>query len=321
MQNVVFIFPGQGSQSNQMLLPIQGYKVPEAMDVFDRVSDVCGFNLRKLITNGSSADLQKTKFTQIIIFAADMAYYQVLKSLNIIPNVVAGHSIGEYAALTVAGILDFSEACYLVRERARLMSAITTPGGLVALIGNNIDLSMIEDICQNITKKGELIAPALYNSPRQIIFGGTERGINMFQDAMKAFSHVLTKRLAVGQAFHTEILQPMAGEFSRMVDRVVIKKPKVPVLLNCSGEYCKAKDFEDEIKFELVSQCYSPVRWDSIMQKLVCLSEPSFIEVGPGNSLSSQLKSFLPGLKCICAEDRKTVLTKGRSLFKNVATV
>ena len=292
MSKVIFMFPGQGNQNNKMLVPLRSYQIPEAMETFKEVSDVCGFDVIDLIENKSQEVLNCTKYTQLIIFATDMAYFRALKAMDIVPDVVAGHSIGEYAAFTAAGILDFHEACHLIKERARLMNEIPVSGGLCALRSNNIDLEIINKVCSRIEKEGEILAPALFNSPKQIIFGGTEKALQRLCEEMNAFPNVFIKRLAVGQAFHTALLYPMVDEFSSLVSAIKIDSPEFPILLNCTGQYYGGEGCEDDIRKELIDQCFRPVMWSDIVNKRISLESPNFVEVGPGHSLTSQLKSY-----------------------------
>lgn len=301
----IFIFPGQGNQNSQMLQPLFGYKFPEAEKVFQDASEIFGFDLVHLIRHSSAEVLSRTEYTQIIMFVTDVAYLKVLEKLDIYPDMVAGHSIGEYAALVASEALGFQQACNLVKKRADLMSQVETAGGLCLLKGKEIDVSWLEALCQEISEETGYVAPALYNSKSQIVVGGERKGLEKFEEKLKGYSEYFTKRLAVGQAFHTKLMKSMAEQYAPFVEKAEMHKPKIPIFLNCTAQVLQK---EEELKDELIRQCFLPVQWKKTMEEFLKEQDPFFIEAGPGHSLVALLKNYKPGIPYVCSDDRKGVL-------------
>ena len=179
----VFIFPGQGSQSNQMLKALRAYSCREAEEVFKIVSEIVKRDIIQLIETSSDAELRKTENTQIVMFAIDMAYEKMLESNGIFPNMVAGHSLGQYPAMVTAGIMSIEQASWLVKERAKLMSSVNSNGGLCAVKSPQLDIEEIEVLCKKISRQtGDVLSVALYNSDKQIVVGGTDETLKLFQE-------------------------------------------------------------------------------------------------------------------------------------------
>lgn len=305
----IFIFPGQGNQNSQMLKPLLGYKIPEVEKIFQEASEICGFDLLYLISYSPADVLNRTEYTQIIMFVTEIAYLKVLEHLKIYPDMVAGHSIGEYAALVSAGVMDFPQACNLVKNRARLMSEVKISGGLCLLKGKEVDVSWVEKLCQEIANETGYVAPALYNSKSQIVIGGEKKALEEFERKLKMYPEYFTKRLAVGQAFHTKLMKTMSEEYFSFVEKIEFQNPQIPILLNCTAQMLLK---EEQLKQELVEQCFFPVQWQRIMEKFLEEENPVFIEVGPGHSLTSLMKNYRVGIPCICTEDRKEILKIGK---------
>ena len=306
----IFIFPGQGAQSLTMLNELKGFSVNEITSVFDIVSEACKFNVMSFIEGASKEMLGHTKYTQIVMFAMNLAYMKVLESLGIQADITAGHSLGQYCALVCAGILDLFETSCLISERSRLMSDLETKGSLCAVSSPKMSIEFIEQVCTKVSDElNDCIQIALYNSNIQVVVGGTEVAIELFYQKMKGYSEYKLTILPVGQAFHTPIMKDMLAAFKKYVDCISIKKSDIPIILNCTGDYYREKNNGDDLKNELINQCYKPVQWLQTMNTILKVEEPVIIEVGPGHSLAGMFRNLTKDVKVFCSEDKKSVLT------------
>lgn len=304
MKNV-FIFPGQGVQNAQMLTKLNAYGV-NVSDIFDEISEVCGFDVAELIRTGTPEILSQTQYTQIIMYAMDIAYLEILKAHGIKPDIVAGHSLGQYAALTAAGVITFREASALIRERSRLMNEIEEKGALCAITSNHMENEFISNICNEIqdSHKG-CLSIALYNSNKQTVVGGHKECIEAFQAHMNQFPEYKTKLLAVGQAFHTNVMDSMLDEFAEYVSKLDIHPATSDIILNCTGEYYKEDLTGEILRKEMIEQCHKPVQWLKIMEQIVNLKDVNIIEVGPGNVSGKLFKNYTKEVKVFRSDDRK----------------
>ena len=315
----VFVFPGQGSQSNQMLKSLNAYSCRAADKVFEIVSKISGKDIVNLIEKSSNDELKKTENTQVVMFAMDLAYGKILESFGIFPHMVAGHSLGQYAALVMSGILDIENACRIVMKRADLMSKLDVQGGLCAVKSLNMDIKHIEKNCQMIQEEtGEVISIALYNSCKQIVVGGTKKSVSMFKERIDRETGYSASILSVSLPFHTMLIEDMAGEFQKYIQAVKIMQGNIPIILNTSGKCFENLSDEKIIKEELINQCYKPVQWIATMENIIKIKEPKVFEVGPGHTLAGFFKNDHPLIKVLRADNRKSIEKIGNENRKHI---
>ena len=321
MKNI-FIFPGQGVQNNQRLKQLKSYSNQASLEAIKEISDVCGFDVARLIEESSNEIISRTEYTQIVVFAMNVAYLRLIEEYGIRPKATAGHSVGQYAALIASGVLSIKDATGLIKERARLMSEITTPGCLCAVKSMNIDIDLLHNICYEITKKIGTVQIALYNSEDQIVVGGLNTAVEKFCEKMRCYAGYFTKMLAVGQAFHTPLMNEMTKEFKSIVDKIQINNPEIPIILNSTGQYYEEQNQGNDLRNELVEQCVRPVLWTNTIKKLLNIDAPFFFEVGPGHSLCALLKKIDNNINSIYVEDKKSLITyiKEMEKLENVET-
>lgn len=303
-----FMFSGQGAQSPQMLVPIRSYGI-DVSNVFMTISEGCGFDVEKLIETSTQEILSETQYTQIVIFAADMAYYEVLKNMGIEPAWVAGHSLGQYAALVAAGALDLYKAACLIKQRSILMGKVERQGKLCAISSPILDVELIQSLCDEIEDETKMcVRIALYNSNRQVVVGGEPEAISQLAEQLQELTNYKTAILPVGQAFHTPIMDEMLDEFQSHIDKLHICLPKVPIILNCDGQVLNVQGYEQIIKNEMRRQCNHPVLWTQTMQTMMSMDTREVMQVGPGRSLCGLLKNMTKDIKSYHMDDRKSCM-------------
>jgi|BioPla2DNA2_1021312.scaffolds.fasta_scaffold11349_8 [acyl-carrier-protein] S-malonyltransferase len=315
MKNI-FIFPGQGVQNNQMLKQLKSYSNQASLDAIKEISDVCGFDVARFIEESSNEIISRTEYTQIVVFAMNVAYLRLLEDYDIRPDATAGHSVGQYAALIASRVLSLKDATGLIKERARLMSEVKTPGRLCAVRSMNIDIDLLHNICYDITKNIGTVQIALYNSEEQIVVGGLKIAVEKFCEELKNHAGYFTKMLAVGQAFHTPLMNDMTKEFKTYVDKVQINTSEIPIILNSTGQYYDEQNQVNDLRKELVEQCVRPVLWTDTIKKLLNTDSPFFFEVGPGHSLCALLKKFGNNINSLYVEDKKSLMTYFKEMEK-----
>jgi [acyl-carrier-protein] S-malonyltransferase len=272
-----YIFPGQGSQYEGMGKNI--YENNEAARAwFESANDILGFRISEIMFSGTSEELRQTNVTQPAVFL-----HSVIAFLTIAvdkPDMVAGHSLGEFSALVANGCLAFEDALKLVSIRAKAMQKACemNPSTMAAVLA--LDDEKVEKICASI--KNEIVVPANYNCPGQIVISGSIKGI---EEACKLLKEAGAKRtliLPVGGAFHSPLMQPAKEELSAAIEKTVFKLPSCPVYQNVVA---KAVIDPIEIKSNLISQLTGPVRWTQTIMKMVDDGANHFTESGPGKVL------------------------------------
>lgn len=313
-ERIAFLFPGQGSQYVGMGRDFyEGSRI--AAEMFEEANEILGFNLSSLCFHGPEEILRLTENTQPAIFIVSVIIFEILKEKGIIPCISAGHSLGEYSALYAAGSLNFSEGIHLVRLRGRFMQEAVPvgKGAMAAVIG--LGRELIEGICEKITGEGrnnDLVQPANYNSPEQIVIAGekeaVERAVKITQD-MGAKKVVM---LSVSAPFHTKMMKPAEDRLSIELDTINFKELIFPVITNVDA---KAIKNGDEARMALKRQVSNPVRWAESMKLMIDSGVEIVIEVGPGKVLSGLLKRFAVNganlikkdMRCLHVEDMKSL--------------
>ncbi len=290
-RNIALVFPGQGSQHVGMGKSLAGHS-RAAREIFAQADETLGFRLSELCFNGPDAELRDTINAQPAILTVSMACLAALRehlgpSEQLLrPRLVAGHSLGEYSALVAAGVLDFSTALQLVRERGRLMkeSGEATPGGMAAVIG--LDARVLEDVCRQAREKG-YVWPANYNTPTQTVISGDLAALSAAIELAVANGAQRVIRLAVSIAAHSPLMQRASEQFTEVVNHLRWQDARVPIVSDISARVLTSAD---EIRAELSRQLCSSVRWTESVRQMLGLGVTTFIELGPGEVLSTMIK-------------------------------
>jgi [acyl-carrier-protein] S-malonyltransferase len=282
--NVAYVFPGQGSQWAGM-----GYDLYQqfasAKTIFKKADEVLGFPLSKLCFEGPEEELKLTVNAQPAILITSFACLEAAREMypDFPPaRFVAGHSLGEYTALSVAGVFDFETAVYLARERGRRMheADAVRPGSMAAVIG--LEESVLQEICQ---QTGTCIANM--NSPGQLVIGGDSDGVSKAMELARDRGAARVIPLPVSAAFHTPLMQPVVDDMTEIITKLTFADPTIPVIANTSARpLTKAP----EVKEELIQQLVNCVQWQRSVEYMIAEGVNSFFEIGPGKVLSGLIK-------------------------------
>ena len=277
-----YVFPGQGAQFVGMGKDLYD-KSPVAKEMFERANEILGFRITDLMFAGTDEDLKQTRVTQPAIFLHSTILAAVLGN-SFKPDMVAGHSLGEFSALVANITFSFEDGLILVSKRAIAMQKACekTPSTMAAILG--LDDKIVEEVCASIK---EVVVPANYNSPGQIVISGSNEGIDKAIEILKENGAKRALKLAVGGAFHSPLMEPARLELEEAIKNTTFNKPVCPVYQNVNAK----QSIESEvIKSNLVSQLTSPVRWTQTVLNMIFDGATSFVEVGPGCVLQSLIK-------------------------------
>lgn len=271
-----YMFPGQGSQFPGMAKDIYDTN-PVAREMFDRANEILGFDITDIMFNGTAEDLKQTKVTQPAVFLHSVILAKCCPDFK--PDMVAGHSLGEFSALTAAGALDFEDGLRLVSIRAHAMQKAceANPGTMAAILA--LPTEKVESICDET--EGVVVA-ANYNCEGQIVISGSVEAVTAASEKMKEAGAKRALLLPVGGAFHSPLMQPAAEELAAGIESVQFKKPVCPVYQNVTA--LPTTD-PAEIKKNLLAQLTAPVKWTQIVVNMVADGATSFVESGPGKVL------------------------------------
>jgi [acyl-carrier-protein] S-malonyltransferase len=280
-----YVFPGQGAQFTGMGKDLYDAS-PKAKALFDEANDILGFKLTDVMFNGTADEQKQTKVTQPAIFLHSVAV--ALVNNTFAPDMVAGHSLGEFSALVANKTLSFADGVKLVSKRALAMqhACEINPSTMAAIIG--LDDKIVEDICASID---EIVVAANYNCPGQLVISGTINGINIACEKLKAAGAKRALPLPVGGAFHSPLMEPARAELAAAIESTPFSKPICPVYQNVNA--LPATDV-NVIKQNLIAQLTSPVRWTQSVQNMVKDGAKTFIECGPGKVLQGLVKKIAP---------------------------
>lgn len=282
-----FIFPGQGSQYAGMGHEFY-LRYPEARAVFEQADEALGFSLSSLCFKGPAEELNQTVNTQPAVLTTSLACLAVFRQAGFEPAAVAGHSLGEYTALVVAGSLSCSDAVRLVRKRGRYMQEAVPigQGGMAAVMG--LSPTELKEICRQASTAG-VVEAVNFNCPGQVVIAGETAAL---QEALALAKKAGARRcimLPVSAPFHSSLMKSAGEKLAADLASVLISSPVVPVVANVSADFVRDAD---EVRDALVRQVYNPVRWEESIMRLVDAGIKAFIEVGPGRVLSGLVKKI-----------------------------
>jgi len=279
-----YVFPGQGAQFIGMGKDLYEKSIV-AKDLFENANSILGFRITDLMFAGTDEDLKQTKVTQPAIFLHSTILASVLFD-SFKPDMVAGHSLGEFSALVANRTLTFEDGLILVSKRAMAMQKACekTPSTMAAILG--LDDNIVEEVCASIK---QVVVPANYNSPGQIVISGSNEGIDKAIEILKEKGAKRALKLAVGGAFHSPLMEPARLELEEAIRGTTFRIPICPVYQNVNA---KPSVDPDVIKSNLVSQLTSPVRWTQSILNMISGGATTFVEVGPGCVLSGLIKKI-----------------------------
>ncbi len=277
-----YVFPGQGTQFAGMGKELyENYEL--AKELFNKANQILGYDITSYMFSGDEDGLKQTSITQPAIFLHSVILSKLLGE-SFQPAMIAGHSVGEFSALVASRVINFEEGLKLVQKRASAMqnACDETASGMVAVIG--MEDEIIEEVCNSLD---EVVVPANYNSPGQLVISGTLIGLEKAMEALTERGAKRVIKLNVAGAFHSPVMEPARKELESAIKEIDFKQPICPVYQNVTGN---AYTNPEEIKQNLVAQLTAPVKWTQTMQNMIKNGAQSFIEVGPGKVLQGLVK-------------------------------
>ena len=283
MTKHAYIFPGQGAQSPGMGKSLYDSR-PAAKDLFEQANDILGFRITDVMFSGTEEELKQTAVTQPAIFLHSVALFQ--STYGLMPDMVAGHSLGEFSALVANKVLTFEDGLKLVAKRAAAMQAACErePSTMAAVLG--LDDKLVEDICAEVN---DIVVAANYNCPGQLVISGTVSGVQTACERLKAAGAKRALILQVGGAFHSPLMEPAREELEAAIEATLFYNPTCPIYQNVDAQ---PNIDPNIIKQNLINQLTAPVRWTQTVEHMVLNGATHFTECGPGNVLQGLVKKI-----------------------------
>ena len=283
-----YLFPGQGAQFPGMGRDLYD-RSPLARDYFDRADALLNFPLTEVMFNGDEAALRRTDVTQPAVFLHAVAH--ALSLPDFAPDMVAGHSLGEFSALVAAGSLSFEAGLMLVSQRAQAMQRACeqNPSTMAAVLG--LPDEVVESVCATLTD--EVVVAANYNCPGQLVISGTHRGIERACELLKAAGAKRALPLPVGGAFHSPLMEPARAQLAQAIADVALNPPRCPVYQNVDA---RPATRPEQIRRNLVAQLTAPVRWTQSVENMIADGATNFVECGPGKVLQGLVRKINPAV-------------------------
>jgi len=276
-----YVFPGQGAQYPGMGKDLYENST-EARALFEKANEILGFDITKIMFEGTVDDLKETKVTQPAIFLHSVLLAKTVNDFA--PDMVAGHSLGEFSALVANGALTFEDGLKLVYKRALAMQKAceAEPSTMAAIVG--LDDNIVEEVCASVE---EVVVPANYNCPGQLVISGSFAGIDKACELLTARGAKRALKLTVGGAFHSPLMEPAREELAAAIESTTFSKPVCPVYQNVNAE---ATSDPNVIKQNLIAQLTAPVKWTQTVHNMIASGATSFTEIGPGTVLQGLVK-------------------------------
>ena len=282
-----FVFPGQGAQYSGMAKDLYD-AYAEARTIMQRANDILGFSITGVMFEGSDEDLRQTRVTQPAIFLHSIVASKLMTTLR--PDMVAGHSLGEFSALVAAGAIDWEDGLRLVSQRAQAMQEACeiVPGTMAAVLGMPDD--KVAEVCDSVE---DVVVAANFNCPGQVVISGSQSGVEQACKALKEAGAKRALKLPVGGAFHSPLMQPAAQHLEKAIMETIFRAPMCPVYQNVSA---KGETDPATIQHLVLAQLTSPVRWTQSVQQMVADGATAFYEFGPGDVLKGLIRKINPSV-------------------------